>query len=94
MSVSGADGYIVYYNGGEAVLIEGQNDYSVCGLNKGKEYNISIYSFSGLPSISASNLNVNFNGKLFALIMIFTVPNFTIKAKPLNITSVMHNLFF
>ena len=67
MSVSGADGYIVYYNGGEAVLIEGQNmnDYSVCGLNKGKEYNISIYSFSGLASISASNLNVNFNGKLF-----------------------------
>ena len=25
MSVSGADGYIVYYNGGEAVLIEGQD---------------------------------------------------------------------
>ncbi len=67
MSVSGADGYIVYYNGGEAVLIEGQNmaDYTLNGLNKGNEYNISIYSFSKLPSTSARNLSVNFNGKWF-----------------------------
>ena len=58
MSVSGVDGYIVYSNGGEAVLIKGQNmtDYTLSGLNeKGNDYNINIYSFSRLPSISASN---------------------------------------
>ncbi len=67
MSVSGVDGYILYYNGGKAVLIEGQNmaDYTLNGLNKGNEYNISIYSFSRLQSVSASNLSVNFNGKWF-----------------------------
>ena len=65
MSVSDADGYAVYYNGGEAVLIEGQHmtDYTLFGLNKGNDYNINIFSFSGLLSISAGNLNVNFNGK-------------------------------
>ena len=67
MSVSGVDGYIVYYNGGEAVLIKGQNmtDYTLSGLNKGNEYNIKIYSFSRLRSISASNVSVKFNGKWF-----------------------------
>ncbi len=67
MPVAGADGYIVYYNGGEAVLIRGQNmtDYILDGLNKGNEYNVSIYSFSRLQSVSASNLRVNFNGKWF-----------------------------
>ena len=65
MSVSGVDGYILYYNGGEAVLIKGQHmtDYTLSGLNKGNDYNISIYSFSGFPSISARNWSVNFNGK-------------------------------
>ena len=64
MSVSDADGYILYYNGGKAVLIKGQHmtDYTLSGLNKGKKYNISIYSFSSLPYISARNLSVNFNG--------------------------------
>ena len=65
MSVSGVDGYIVYYDGGDAILIEGQHmtDYTLIGLNKGNDYNINIYSFSGLLSISAANLSVNFNGK-------------------------------
>ena len=64
MSVSGADGYIVNYNGGKAVLTN-MTDYTLSGLNKGKKYNISIYSFSSLPYISAKNLSVNFNGKWF-----------------------------
>ena len=65
MSVSDADGYVVYYKGGKAVLIKGQHmtDYTLSGLNKGNDYNISIYSFSRLPSISASNWRLNFNGK-------------------------------
>ena len=65
MPVSDANGYIVYYNGGEAVLIKGQHmtDYTLIGLKKGNDYNISIYSFSGLPSISASIWRLSFNGK-------------------------------
>ena len=65
MSVSGADGYIVYYNGGEAVLIEGQDstNSTLNGLNKGTTYTISVYSYSGLVSETASVLIIDYNGK-------------------------------
>ena len=58
MSVSGADGYIVYYNGGEAVLIEGHDstNYTLKRLVKGSEYLISVASFSNLPSMTTDLL--------------------------------------
>ena len=51
MSVSDADGYIVYYNGGEAVLIEGQDstNYTLKKLVSGSKYLINVTSFSNLP---------------------------------------------
>ncbi len=47
MSVSGVDGYIVYYNGGEAVLIEGQDSTNrrLNGLIKGTTYTVDVYSY-------------------------------------------------
>ena len=44
MSVSGVDGYIVYYNGGEAVLIEGQDSTNrmLNGLIKGTTYTVDV----------------------------------------------------
>ena len=57
MSVSGAVGYIVYYDGGQAEkaeLIEGEDstDHSLDGLNKGTTYLIKVYSYSGFFSSS------------------------------------------
>ena len=51
MSVSGVDGYIVYYNGGEAVLIEGQNSTNrmINGLSE-RYYTIDVYSSKGFYS--------------------------------------------
>ena len=65
MSVSGVDGYIVYYNGGEAVLVEGQESTNsiLNGLNKGTTYTISVYSYSGLVSETASVVIIDYNGK-------------------------------
>ncbi len=61
MSVSGADGYILYYNGGEAVLIEGQNltNRILNGLNKGTTYTVDVYSYGGFYSnISRASITV------------------------------------
>ena len=65
MSVSGVDGYIVNNNGGEAVLIEGQDSTNsiLNGLNKGTTYTISVYSYSGLVSETASVVIIDYNGK-------------------------------
>ena len=54
MSVPGADGYIVYYNGGESVLIEGQDstNYTLKKLVRGNKYLINVTSFSNLPSMT------------------------------------------
>ena len=54
MSVPGAVGYIVYYNGGQAELIEGEDstDHLLDGLNKGNTYQIKVYSYSGFFSAS------------------------------------------
>ena len=70
MSVSGADGYIVYYNGGEAVLIEGQDSTNrmLNGLNKGSTYTVDVYSYEGFYSIaSRASITVNFDGKFKSL---------------------------
>ena len=65
MSVSDADGYIVYYNGGEAVLIEGQDSTNrmLIGLNKGSTYTIDVYSYEGFYSnTSKASIQVNLDG--------------------------------
>ena len=65
MSVSGADGYIVYYNGGEAVLIEGQDSTNMIlnGLNKGTTYSVDVYSYERFYSnTSRASISVNFDG--------------------------------
>ena len=67
MSVSGADGYIVYYNGGEAVLIEGQDSTNrmLNGLNMGTTYTVDVYSYESLfTDASKSSTGVNFGGKI------------------------------
>ena len=63
MSVSGAVGYIVDYNGGQAELIEGEDstDHLLDGLNKGTTYQIKVYSYSRFYSAS-SDLSVPFDG--------------------------------
>ena len=63
MSVSGADGYIVYYNGGEAVLIEGQDSTNrmLNGLIKGTTYTVDVYSYEWFYSSRAS-ISVLFDG--------------------------------
>ena len=65
MPVSSVDGYIVYYNGGETALIEGQDSTNsiLNGLNKGTTYTISVYSYSGLVSETASIVIIDYNGK-------------------------------
>ena len=62
MSVSDADGYIVYYNGGEAVLIEGQDSTNMVlnGLIKGTTYTVDVYSYESLFS-DASKISVSVN---------------------------------
>ena len=65
MSVSDADGYIVYYNGGEAVLIEEKDsiDWNLDGLVKGTIYTIDVYSYESLFSnASKRSIAVNFDG--------------------------------
>ncbi len=66
MSVSNVDGYIVYYNGGEAVLIEGQDSttWMLNGLNKGTTYTVDVYSYDQFFSdVSRASITVNFDGK-------------------------------
>ena len=65
MSVSGVDGYILYYNGGEAVLIEGQDSTNMTlnGLIKGITYTIDVYSYEGFYSASGVSIAVFFSGK-------------------------------
>ena len=65
MSVSGVDGYIVYYNGGEAVLIEGQDSTNMMlnGLNKGTTYTVDVYSYEELYSTTSRvSIQVKFDG--------------------------------
>ena len=65
MSVSNADGYIVYYNGGEAVLIEGQDSTNriLNGLIKGTTYTVDVYSYEVFYSnASRASIPVNFDG--------------------------------
>ena len=62
MSVSGADGYIVYDNGGEAVLIEGQDSTNRI-LIKGITYSVDVYSYEVFYSnASRATIPVNFDG--------------------------------
>ena len=68
MSVSGADGYIVYYNGGEAVLIEGQDSTNMIlnGLIKGTTNTVDVYSYEGFYSTaSKASIAVLFDGKIY-----------------------------
>ena len=65
MSVPGVDGYIVYYNGGEAVLIEGQDSTNrmLNGLIKGTTYTVDVYSYEGFYSnTSRASIAVLFYG--------------------------------
>ena len=65
MSVSGVDGYNVYYNGGEAVLIEGQDSTNrmLNGLIQGATSTIDVYSYEGFYSnASRASISVNFDG--------------------------------
>ena len=65
MSVPGADGYIVYYNGGEAVLKEGQDstNRTLNGLIKGTTYTVDVYSYEGFYSnTSRASIAVLFYG--------------------------------
>ncbi len=64
MSVSGADGYIVYYNGGEAVLQDSTNRI-LNGLNKGTTYTVDVYSYEGFYSdASKATIIVNVTGEI------------------------------
>ena len=72
MSVSGVDGYIVYYNGGEAVLIEGQDstNRTLNGLIKKITYIVDVYSYGGFYSnASRASIAVHFDG----LLLLFTL---------------------
>ncbi len=63
--MSGVDGYIVYYNGGDAVLIEGQDSTNrmLNVLNKGTTYTVDVYSYEGLYyNTSRASIPVNFDG--------------------------------
>ena len=65
MSVPGADGYIVYYNGGEAVLIKEQDSTNriLNGLIMGTTYTVDVYSFEGFYSYaSRASITVLFYG--------------------------------
>ena len=65
MSVSGVDGYIVYHNGGEAVLIEGQDltDMTWNGLIKRTTYTVDVYSYEEFYSTaSRASIAVVFDG--------------------------------
>ena len=60
-SSSNVAGYIVDYNGGQPVLVDGTS-HVLNGLNQGKTYKINVYSYSDLPSETSANLTVNFIG--------------------------------
>ena len=65
MSVSGVDGYIVYYNGGEAVLIEGQDSTNMTfdEFNMGITYSVDLYSYEGFYSTTSRvSILVKFDG--------------------------------
>ncbi len=65
VSVLGVDGYIVYYNGGEAVLIEGQDSTNrmLNGLNIGTTYTVNMYSYEGFYSnTSRASITFKFDG--------------------------------
>ena len=71
MSVSGVDGYIVYCNGGEAVLIEGKDSTNMIliGLIKGTTYTVDVYSYEGFYSnASRASIPVLFDGKISSFI--------------------------
>ena len=69
MSVSDAVGYIVYYNGGEAVLIKGQdsNNYTLEDLTKGSTYTINIvsylYNYTDIYIAESNEITVLLDGK-------------------------------
>ena len=70
MFVSGVYGYIMYYNGGEAVLIEGQNSTNTMlnGLIEGTPYYVDVYSYEGFYSnASRASINVHFNGEIIII---------------------------
>ena len=70
MSVSGVDGYIVYYNGGKAALIEGQDSTNMTlnGLIKGITYTIDVYSYEGFYSnASRAAIKVNITGEIILI---------------------------
>lgn len=62
----GVAGYIVNYNGGQPVLIEGSDstNYVLEKLTQGTTYQIKLYTYIDLPSVTFSNLTVLFDGKL------------------------------
>ena len=64
---SGVNGYIIVYNGGQPVIINGQNtsNYILEGLSKGKTYQISVYSYYDIPSRSANGVSIRFDGNDF-----------------------------
>ena len=58
----------MYYNGGEAVLIEGQDSTNriLNGLNKGTAYTVEVYSHEGFYSnTSRASIEVPFDGNLY-----------------------------
>ena len=61
MSLSNTVGYIVDYNGGQPVLVEGTS-HVLNGLTQGITYQINVYSYSDLPSAMSTDLTVNFDG--------------------------------
>ena len=64
---SGVNGYIIVYNGGQPVIINGQNtsNYILEGLSKGTTYQISVYSYYDIPSGSANGVSIRFDGNDF-----------------------------
>ena len=85
MSVSGVDGYIVYCNGGEAVLIEGKDSTNMIliGLIKGTTYNVEVYSYEEFYSnASRASIPVLFDGKIsYFVITILTTIIITVNVR-------------
>ena len=61
MSLSNVAGYIVNYNGGQPVLVDGTS-HVLNGITQGKTYQINVYSYRDLPSAMSTNLTVDFGG--------------------------------
>ena len=90
MSVPGVDGYIVYYNGGEAVLIKGQDSTNrmLNGLVKGTTYTVDVYSYEGFYSTaSRASIAVLFDGKIYNYIYVITILTAIIITVPSTIPS-------